>query len=92
MKASRCPAAKAENSGAALVWASNPRRSFFLLDFTYVFFERGEGREKEKGRNTDGREGGRETSMCEKYIHQLPLTCPQQGTQNAIQTCALTGN
>ena len=29
-----------------------------------------------------GREGerGRETSVCERYINQLPLVCPELGT------------
>ena len=30
--------------------------------------------------------------MCERYIDQLPLTCPQLGTWPATQARALTGN
>ena len=41
-----------------------------------------------------GREGGRgrETSMWERNIDRLPLTCPLTGDQNATQARALTGN
>ena len=44
--------------------------SFFFKDFIYLFLERGAG----------GRKRGRGTSMCERYINWLPLTCPQLGT------------
>ena len=50
--------------------------SFFFKDFIYLFWERGEGREK-KERNI--------------YVW-LPLACPQLGTQPATQASALTGN
>ena len=39
-----------------------------------------------------GRKKWRETSMCERYIDQLPLVPPQLGTWPATQACALTGN
>ena len=61
--------------------------SYFHLNFhflkliIYLFLERWEGRE-----------GGRETSMCERYINQLPLTCLQPGTWPTTQACVLTGN
>ena len=50
------------------------RQLFFRF---YLFLERGEGREKERERNTNV---------------WLPLTCPQLGTWPTIQACALTGN
>ena len=43
--------------------------SFFKKDFIYLFLEKGEGRQK-----------GKETSMWERNIDWLPLTCPQPGT------------
>ena len=52
---------------------------FFNFDF---FLER-EG----KG----GRMRGRETSMWERNIHQLPLVSALTGTESATQACALTG-
>ena len=54
---------------------------FFLKYFIYLFSDRGEGRER-----------GRETSMCEKNISRLPFACPQLGTWRATQACVLTGN
>ena len=48
----------------------------------YLFWEREEGREKERERNT----------MCKRYIDWLPLAHPQLGTWPATQVCALTGN
>ena len=36
--------------------------------------------------------GGRETLMCERNIHQLPLSHPQLGTWPTTKACALTGN
>ena len=48
----------------------------FLKDFTYLFLEIGEGREKERESNID----------------QLPLTWPQLGTWPTTQACALTRN
>ena len=39
-----------------------------------------------------GRKGGRETSMRDRNIDQLPLACPQLGTWPTTQACALTGN
>ena len=44
---------------------------------------------RERGR---GGEGGRQTSICERYTDLLPLAQPHLGTWPAIQTCALTGN
>ena len=54
---------------------------FFKILFLSLSLERGEGREK-----------GRETSMCERYIDQLPLAHPLLGTWLTTQACALTGN
>ena len=34
----------------------------------------------------------RETSICERNISWMPLTCPQSGTWPATQAWALTGN
>ena len=48
---------------------------FYL--FIYLFLERGDGREKERGRNI---------SLW------LPLTHPQTGAWPTTQACALTGN
>ena len=39
-----------------------------------------------------GRKGGRETSMCKRYMDWLPLVRPLLGTWPATQACALTGN
>ena len=47
----------------------------------YLILERGEGEER-----------GRETSMCDRYVDQLPLACPPLGTWPTSQACALTGN
>ena len=55
--------------------------SFLLLDFIYLFLERGGRRKKE-----------REMLTCERNINWLSLTCPQLGTWPATQACALTGN
>ena len=71
-----------------LTWDIDKNRSKFghftvkrikisLKDFIYVFLERGEGREKERGRNINV---------------WLPLVCPLLGTWPATQACALTGN
>ena len=38
-----------------------------------------------------GRKRGRETPMCNRYIHQLPLARPQLGTWPATQACAWLG-
>ena len=58
--------------------------SFFKKRFyLFIYFER------------DGKGGGkrgRETRMCKRDIHWLPLPHPQPGTWPAIQACALTGN
>ena len=35
---------------------------------------------------------GRGTSMCKRYVDQLPLVCPQPGTWPATQACALNRN
>ena len=55
----------------------------YVCMYVYMYGE-GEG----KGEGT----GGRETSMCERDIYQMPLTHPQLGTLPATQACALTGN
>ena len=55
--------------------------AFFLKRF-YLFIFRERGREGE---------GGRETSMFQRYINQLPLTHLQLGTWPSTQACALTG-
>ena len=50
---------------------------FKKIDFsTYLFLERGDGREKERERNTDW----------------LPVAHPKQGPWFTAQACALTGN
>ena len=49
----------------------------FLKDFSYLFLDREEGREKERERKINVR---------------LPLTCPPLGTWTATQACAPTGN
>ena len=51
--------------------------SFFKKDFTYLFLERREGREKERERNINV---------------WLPLICSLLRTWPATQACALTGN
>ena len=38
------------------------------------------------------RRGGRETSMCKRYMDRFPLTHAQLGTWPATQAGALTGN
>ena len=58
---------------------TNPLKTMLFLKKIYLFLERREGREK-----------GREASMCERYIDQLPLTPPQLGVWLASQACALT--
>ena len=66
-------------------WGSSTydqQNRLYFLNFVYLFLERGEGREKEKERNTN----------CERYIDQLPLPHPQVGTWPTTQECALTGN
>ena len=40
----------------------------------------------------EGRKRGRETLMCERNIHQLPLKRTWLGTWPATQACDLTGN
>ena len=50
---------------------------------SFLFLFREKGREGERGR---------ETLMCERNIHQLPLACPQLGTWLSTQVCALAGN
>ena len=39
-----------------------------------------------------GRKTGRETSVCARNHHWLPLGRPQLGTWPASQACALTGS
>ena len=51
-------------------------KGLVVFNFTYLFLERGEGREKERERN----------------INQLPLTHPQMGTLPSTQACTLTKN
>ena len=46
----------------------------FLEDFIYLFLERGEGERKR----------GRETLMCERYIDQFLLACPQLGGSRQV--------
>ena len=53
---------------------------FSLKDFVCLILER------------RGGEGERERTLCERYIHLLPLSCPQVGTWPATQACALTRN
>ena len=53
------------------------RGVIFLKDFINLFLERGEGREKERGRNI---------SVWLLLMHSL------LGTQTATQACAPTGN
>ena len=53
-----------------------------IFFFKILFLERGK----------EGREGGRETSMCQRNIHWLPLAPPQLGTWPATQACALNSN
>ena len=53
----------------------------FLFKVLFIFREMG----REGGR-------GRETSMCEGYIHQLPPASLQLGTWPTTQACALTGD
>ena len=55
----------------------------FLFFRFYVFIFRERGRAGERGR---------ETSVCEKNIHQLCLECSQLGAWPATQARALTGN
>ena len=50
---------------------------YFLKDFIYLFLDRGEGWEKERGRNINV---------------WLSLTHPLLGTRPATQACALIGN
>ena len=57
--------------------------SFFFKNIVFIYFQREGNR---------GRRRGRETSMCERNINQLPLTHPQLGTWPTTQTCALTRN
>ena len=49
----------------------------FKKDFTYLFLDRGEGREKERDRNINV---------------WLPLACPLLGAWPTTQACALIGN
>ena len=51
--------------------------NIFFFFKTYLFLARGEGREKERERNSNV---------------WLPLTCPPLGTWPTTQACALTGN
>ena len=62
------------------VVGSVSRLIFFKISI-YLFLQRRERWEK-----------GRKTSMCEKNINWLLLTCPQLGIWPTTQTCALTGN
>ena len=56
---------------------------FNLFKIFYLFIFRGRG----------GSERGRDTSMCERNIDQLPLSPPlTPGTWPTTQLCALTGN
>ena len=59
---------------------SHPTHNF-RLSFCFIF------REKYKGKGRKKR--GRKMLMCERNIHQLPLSCPQLGTWLATQACTL---
>ena len=52
-----------------------------MFSFIYLFFERGEGREKDREKNTDKRN-----------INPLPLVHAPTRTEPTTQACALTGN
>ena len=52
---------------------------FFKIFYLFTF------REGKGGR-------GKQISVCEIYIDQLPPAHPQPGTRPATQACALTGN
>ena len=55
----------------------------YILKILFIYFwSKGNG----------GGKRGRETSMCDRYIHQLPLLYPQWGTWYSTQACALTRN
>ena len=56
-----------------IYWANSLKKE---TGFIYLFWERGERREKER----------------EKNINWLPLMGPQPGTRPVTQACALTGN
>ena len=61
---------------------------FLFLSVLYNFFKnflfiRGEGKEKERERNTD---------VLERYMDWLPLSHSQLGAWPATQVCALAGN
>ena len=47
---------------------------------------------EEDGGGEKGREREKDTSMCERYLDELPLTRPLLGTWPATQARALTGN
>ena len=55
----------------------------YFLKILFIFRE-GEGKEKERKKD-------RKTSMCERNIDHLPLTCPQLGTWSKTQACAQLG-
>ena len=57
-------------------------QNLFFKDLIHLFLERGKG----------GRKRGREISVCERYIGQLPLACLQLGTWPTTKAHALTGN
>ena len=54
--------------------------SFFKRFYSFTFRER------------EGRERGRETSMCDRCIDRLSLTFPQVETWPTTHACTLTGN
>ena len=58
------------------------RKFYILFLFFLLFLREGKG----------GRRRGRETSMCERDMDQLPLARPQPGTKPATQAHALTRN
>ena len=64
-----------------VTWGHLHSLSFLKMDFIHLYSERGEGTES-----------GRDTPMCERNIHQLPLAHAQLRTWPATQACALTGN
>ena len=60
-----------------IFWEFSYSPSYFLKRFYLFILQRGEGREKEKGRNINV---------------WLPLMCPLSGTRPTTQACVLTGN
>ena len=57
----------------------------FLKRILFIYFYR-------EGTGGRRKERGGETSISQRYINLLPLTCSQLGTWLATQACALTEN